>query len=211
MSGVRIAVLISGGGTNLQALIDAVETRDIKGKIALVISNKRDAYGLVRAEKHGIETMVLEKETYGFRERRDAALLEILQEKKIDLIVLAGYLAILPSIIINAFPNRVMNIHPSLIPSFCGNGYYGEKVHEEALKRGIKVTGATVHFVNEVTDGGPIILQETVEVDFEDDVKSLQEKVLEAEHKILPLAVKLFAEEKLEVVGNRVKIEEVKK
>lgn len=206
MSGIKIAVLISGGGTNLQALIDKVEAGGIDGEISLVISNKKDAYGLVRAREHGIKSMVLERNSYESRERRDEALLEILEENETHLIVLAGYLAIVPDIIIEKFRNKIMNIHPSLIPSFCGNGFYGEKVHEAVLGRGVKVTGATVHFVNEVTDGGPIILQETVAVDFDDDVKSLQQKVLKIEHKLLPLAVKLFAEGRLKVIGNRVKI-----
>lgn len=206
MSGIKIAVLISGGGTNLQALIHAIAGGAIDGEITLVVSNKKDAYGLVRAQKHGIETLVLEKSTYGFSEGRDAALLEALKKRNIDLIVLAGYLAIVPSMIIEKYKNRIINIHPSLIPSFCGNGYYGEKVHEAALERGVKVTGATVHFVNEVTDGGPIILQETVAIDFEDDAKRIQQKVLKIEHRLLPQAVKLYAAGKLEVVENRVKI-----
>lgn len=206
MAGIKIAVLISGGGTNLQALIDAIEEGYIDGEIALVASNKKDVLGIARAKAHGINTIVLEKNTYGFRERRDAVLLEALEENNIDLIVLAGYLAIVPDMIIEGYRNKIINIHPSLIPSFCGEGYYGEKVHEAALERGVKITGATVHFVNEVTDGGPIILQEAVVVDLEDDIKSLQQKVLQAEHKLLPMAVKLFAEGRLEVVGNRVKI-----
>lgn len=206
MAGIKIAVLISGGGTNLQALVDAIEAGYIEGEIVLVISNKKDALGIARAKAHGIKTIVLEKNTYGFRERRDAVLLETLESNTIDLIVLAGYLAIVPDMIIERYKNKIINIHPSLIPSFCGDGYYGEKVHEAALERGVKVTGATVHFVNEVTDGGPIILQEAVVVDFKDDTKTLQRKVLQVEHRLLPQAVKLFAEGRLEVVGNRVKI-----
>ncbi|AKL93886.1 phosphoribosylglycinamide formyltransferase PurN [Clostridium aceticum] len=206
MQGIKIAVLISGGGTNLQSLIDAVEEGSIKGSIALVISDRKGAFGLTRAENHGIQAMLLDKKTYGGIEERDAALLQILQEQKIDLIVLAGYLAIVPQRIIAKYENRMINIHPSLIPSFCGSGYYGEKVHQEALNRGVKVTGATVHFVNEETDGGPIILQETVTIDFDDDLKDIQTKVLEIEHKILPQAVRLFAEGRLKVIGNRVKI-----
>ncbi|AOY75766.1 phosphoribosylglycinamide formyltransferase [Clostridium formicaceticum] len=206
MEGIKIAVLISGGGTNLQALIDAVEAGFIKGSIALVISDRKGAFGLIRAENHGIQTMLLDKNTYGTIEKRDAVLLQALQEKEIDLVVLAGYLAIVPQNIIAEYRNKIINIHPSLIPSFCGNGYYGEKVHQEAFNRGVKVTGATVHFVNEETDGGPIILQEIVAIDFDDDWKDIQLKVLKIEHKILPLAVKLFAEDRLEVIGNRVKI-----
>lgn len=206
MAKIKMAVLISGSGTNLQALIDAVEAGEINGEITLVISNRKDVYGLQRAKKHGIESVVLTKSAYGSCEKRDEVLLQILEEKEIDLIILAGYLAILPRTIIERYTNKIINIHPSLIPSFCGDGYYGERVHAAALERGVKITGATVHFVNEITDGGPIILQETVAVDFDDDVEKLQKKVLEVEHKLLPLAVKLFAEGKLEVIGNYVKI-----
>lgn len=206
MSGIKIAVLISGGGTNLQAIIDGVEENYIPGKITLVVSNKKEVFGLQRAKKHGIETKVMTKAEYGSTEKRDVALLKLLKEKEIDLVVLAGYLAILPKEIIKGYKNRIINVHPSLIPSFSGDGFYGEKVHEAALNRGVKVSGATVHFVNEITDGGPIILQETVDIDFHDNAKRIQEKVLKIEHKILPLAVKLFAEGRLEVVENRVKI-----
>lgn len=204
MSKIRIAVLISGGGTNLQALIDEIGRGNIPGEIVLVISNKKDVYGLERAKKHGIKTMVADRESYPDRKQRDIAICTALEEESIDLIVLAGYLAIVPDFIIEKYRNRIINIHPSLIPSFCGKGFYGEKVHQEAIKRGVKISGATVHFVDEETDGGPIILQETVTVDFNDDAESLQKKVLEVEHNILPRAVKLFAEGKLRVEGNRV-------
>ncbi|WP_026478907.1 phosphoribosylglycinamide formyltransferase [Alkaliphilus transvaalensis] len=206
MSKIKIAVLISGGGSNLQALIDSIEKGDIAAEIKLVISNKVDAYGLTRASNHHIKTVVLDRHTYPNLEERDSKLLEILQKEEIDLVVLAGYLAILPSSFIETFSNRIINIHPSLLPSFGGKGYYGLRVHEEVIKRGVKVTGATVHFVNEETDGGPIILQESVGVEFEDTAEAIQKKVLKIEHQLLPLAVKLFAEGKIEVVGNRVKL-----
>ena len=208
MSEMKIAVLISGGGSNLQAIIDNVEKGYIPAKVSLVVSNKERVYGLTRAKNHGIETKVMTRAEYTSTENRDMALLKLLKEKEIDLVVLAGYLAILPIEIIKVYRNRIINIHPSLIPSFCGDGFYGERVHEQAFKRGVRVSGATVHFVNEITDGGPIILQETVDVDFNDNVKKIQEKVLKIEHRILPLAVKLFAEGRLEVVDNRVKIHE---
>jgi len=208
MSEMKIAVLISGGGSNLQAIIDNVEKGYIPAKVSLVVSNKERVYGLTRAKNHGIETKVMTRAEYTSTENRDMALLKLLKEKEIDLVVLAGYLAILPIEIIKVYRNRIINIHPSLIPSFCGDGFYGERVHEQAFKRGVRVSGATVHFVNEITDGGPIILQETVDVDFNDNVKKIQEKVLKIEHKILPLAVKLFAEGRLEVIDNRVKIHE---
>ncbi len=208
MSGIRIAVLISGGGSNLQALIDEIARGNICGQIDIVISNRAEAYGLERASRHGIENKSMLARDYGTAKERDLALLALLKERKIDLVVLAGYLAILPDIIIEEFRNKIINIHPSLIPSFAGDGFYGERVHRAALERGVKLSGATVHFVDEVTDGGPIILQRAVNVDFHDDVESLQKKILNIEHEILPLAVRLFAEGRVEVIGNRVKIYE---
>jgi phosphoribosylglycinamide formyltransferase 1 len=208
MGKIKIAVLISGGGTNLQAIIDAIESGAVLGEIVLVISSTKEAFGLTRAEKHGIHSMVISREEYPDKQERERVLLETLEREEVDLIILAGYLAIVPDSIIIKYRNRIMNIHPSLIPSFCGKGYYGEKVHQEVYDRGVKITGATVHFVNEETDGGPIILQETVTLDFEDDPKSIQKKVLVVEHKILPQAVKLFAEGKLEVIDNRTKIKD---
>ncbi len=208
MSGIKIAVLISGGGSNLQAIIDGIENKYIGGEISLVISNREGVYGLERASNHGIDTRVMTKQKYGTTIKRDIALLELLEEREIDLIVLAGYLAIIPGKIIEKFPNRIINIHPSLIPSFAGDGFYGEKVHQSAFDRGVKISGASVHFVDEVTDGGPIILQESVNIDFDDSPKQIQEKVLKIEHRILPLAIKLFAEGRLEVIDKRVKIHE---
>ena len=194
MLSVNVAVLVSGGGTNLQALIDAQKRGELgRGEIKLVISNRKNAYALQRAENNGIET------AYVKMRRGDSAceneLLELLQKKGIDMLVLAGYLAILGENIINAYRNRIINIHPSLIPSFCGMGYYGLKVHEAALEYGVKVTGATVHYVNEIADGGKIILQKAVDVREDDTPETLQLRVMqEAEWKLLPQATKLVCE-----------------
>lgn len=194
MLSVNVAVLVSGGGTNLQALIDAQKRGELgRGEIKLVISNRKNAYALQRAENNGIET------AYVKMRRGDSAceneLFELLQKKGIDMLVLAGYLAILGENIINAYRNRIINIHPSLIPSFCGMGYYGLKVHEAALEYGVKVTGATVHYVNEIADGGKIILQKAVDVHEDDTPETLQLRVMqEAEWKLLPQATKLVCE-----------------
>ncbi|MBM7616020.1 phosphoribosylglycinamide formyltransferase [Alkaliphilus hydrothermalis] len=206
MSRVKVAVLISGGGTNLQSLIDSSEKGYFSSEIKLVISNRPDAYGLTRAKNHHIKTAVLDRATYPEGKDRDLKLLEMLQQEEIDLVVLAGYLAIIPQKIIEKYRNRIINIHPSLLPSFGGKGFYGRKVHEEVIKRGVKITGATVHFVNEETDGGPIIFQEAVKVDFDDTVDTIQEKVLAIEHQLLPRAVKLYEEGLLVVIDDRVKI-----
>ncbi|SHK35528.1 formyltetrahydrofolate-dependent phosphoribosylglycinamide formyltransferase [Caminicella sporogenes DSM 14501] len=206
MSEIKIAVLVSGNGSNLQALIDSIEKGEIKGKIEVVISNKKGAYALKRAKRHGIDGIYIGKLNYPKREDRDKKLIDILNEKKIDLIVLAGYMSVLNERIVNMYRNRIINIHPSLIPSFCGKGYYGEKVHKAVLDYGVKLTGATVHFVDEGTDTGPVIFQRAVEIDFDDTVETLSKKVLKIEHQLLPLAVKLFCEGKIEVIGRKVKI-----
>lgn len=182
----RIAVLVSGGGTNLQALIDAQKEGIIKsGEIALVISNKESAYALKRAEDNGIQSLYIKKDA-DFEKK----LIKVLDENKIDLIVLAGFLVILSEDFVKRYPDKIINIHPSLIPSFCGDGFYGLKVHEAALERGVKLTGATTHFVNEITDGGKIIMQKAVEIKDGDTAEILQKRVMqEAEWKILPLSV----------------------
>ena len=200
--------MVSGGGTNLQALIDAVEAGTIEHtQIVAVISNKKDAYALERAEKHGILGLCISPKDFAGRDAFGRALVQALQEKQADLVVLAGYLVILPEILVQAYQNRMINIHPSLIPSFCGAGYYGLKVHEAVLARGVKVTGATVHFVDEGTDTGPIILQKAVEVHPDDTPKTLQQRVMEqAEWKILPQAVRLIAQGRVSVAGGIVKI-----
>ncbi len=184
----RIAVLVSGGGTNLQALIDAQKSGIIKsGEITLVISNKKDAYALTRAENAGIDSLVIEKKG---NERFEEQIIEALENNETDLIVLAGFMCILSERFTKKYENRILNVHPSLIPSFCGEGFYGLKVHEAALNYGVKVTGATVHFVNEIPDGGKIILQKAVNIEEGDTPEILQKRVMEqAEWKILPEAV----------------------
>ncbi len=193
---INIAVLVSGGGTNLQALIDAQGNVLQHGKIKLVISSKPDVYALQRAENAGINHCVIAKRDYVTQEEFSNALLKQLQSNQIDMIVLAGYLSILDETIIRAYPNRIINIHPSLIPSFCGKGYYGLKVHEAALAYGVKVTGATVHIVNEIPDGGKILLQKAVDILPSDTAEILQQRVMEeAEWKLLPQATEMIAKE----------------
>lgn len=203
---LKVAVLVSGGGTNLQAIIDKIEDGAIQNaKIEVVISNKQDAYALERAKKHGIKGECISPKSYDCREAFNQALLEALQQHDIDLVVLAGYLVIIPKNVVAAFKNRIINIHPSLIPSFCGDGFYGLHVHEAVLARGVKVTGATVHFVDDGTDTGPIILQKAVYVQEGDTPEILQKRVMEeAEWNILPEAINLIANEKIEVIDNLV-------
>ena len=193
---INIAVLVSGGGTNLQALIDAQGKVLQHGKIKLVISSKPDVYALQRAEQAGIEHCVIAKRDYVTQEEFSNAILQQLQSYQIDMIVLAGYLSILDETIIRAYPNRIINIHPSLIPSFCGKGYYGLKVHEAALTYGVKVTGATVHIVNEIPDGGKILLQKAIDILPFDTPETLQQRVMEeAEWILLPQATEMIAKE----------------
>lgn len=197
----NIVVLVSGGGTNLQALIDAEKRGELQGgKITCVISSKEGAYALERAARNGIKGVVLPRKDYADSHEYSKAMLETLQAEKADIIVYAGFMTILDEQVCKAYPYKMVNVHPALIPSFCGKGYYGLKVHEEALKRGVKVTGATVHFVTEVCDGGPIILQKAVEVKNGDTPKVLQRRVMEqAEWKILPHAVSLLCQDKVQV------------
>ncbi|WP_019227859.1 phosphoribosylglycinamide formyltransferase [Sedimentibacter sp. B4] len=206
MPQLKIGVLISGSGSNLQSLIDNVENGQIDGKITVVISNKIDAYGLERARKHNIKSVFVDQKNYQDSEIYNEAVIKELKSNGVELVVLAGYLKILSRNFIETYRNRIINIHPSLIPSFCGKGYYGLKVHEAAVNYGVKISGATVHFVDEEADSGPIIIQETVKVDFKDTPEKLQKKVLKIEHKILPQAVKLFCEGRLDVVGRKVEI-----
>jgi len=204
----NIVVLVSGGGTNLQALIDAQNRGEIKnGKISCVISSNPNAYALTRAENNKIPTEVIRRKDFAEFDEYDNALTELLMSKNADVVVLAGFMTILGSKVISAFENKIINIHPSLIPSFCGEGYYGLRVHEAALKKGVKVTGATAHFVNEVCDGGPIIIQKAVEIKNGDTPEVLQKRVMEqAEWKILPKAVSLFCEDKINVKDNKTEI-----
>ncbi len=192
----QLVVLVSGGGTNLAAIIDAMEADQLGGaEIACVISNNPDAYALERAKAHGIKNLCIRPADFSDRKDYDNALLSALKEAGADLVVLAGFLVILPEVVIRAYPNRIINIHPSLIPSFCGKGYYGLKVHEAALKRGVKVSGATVHFVDEGTDTGPILLQKAVEVKEKDTPETLQRRIMEeAEWKLLPQAIRMLAQ-----------------
>ncbi len=194
---VKIGVLISGGGTNLQAVIDGCENKSINGEVKVVISNKAEAYGLERAKKHNIEAIC---------EKEEDRIIEILKENKVELVILAGYLKIVSPKLVDAYRNKIINIHPSLIPAFCGKGYYGEKVHQGVIDYGAKVTGATVHFVDEGADTGPIIMQKTVEVKKDDDAKKLAARVLEIEHEILTKSIAMFCENKLTVQGRRVYI-----
>ena len=202
---IRIAVLVSGGGTNLQALIDAQQAGEIPdGEIALVVSNKTGAYALERAAKAGIPAVtVTKKASGGTQEGFEQALLEILKAHNIELIVLAGFLAILSADFTRAYNDRIINVHPSLIPSFCGKGFYGLKVHEAALEYGVKVTGATVHLVNEIPDGGRILLQKAVDILPDDTAETLQKRVMEqAEWKLLPQAAQMVAHQMLEEKNN---------
>ncbi len=201
----NICVLVSGGGTNLQALIDAEKSGQIKGgKITCVISSKEGVYALERAKQNGIPTRVMSRKDYADVASYTKAVTDALLEEKADLIVYAGFMTILDEQIVKAFPYKMINIHPALIPSFCGKGYYGLHVHEAVLQRGVKISGATVHFVTEVCDGGPIILQGTVPVLDDDTPEVLQKRIMEnVEWKLLPQAVSLFCEDKIEVVGER--------
>ena len=196
---VPIAVLCSGGGTNLQAILDAEAAGNIpSGRVALVVSDNANAFALERAKKAGVETAVFDRKQVPDRKEREARILALLREKQIGLVILAGFMTILSENFTRAFENRIINVHPSLIPSFCGPGFYGLKVHEAALARGVKVTGATVHYVNEVCDGGPIILQKAVNVEEGDTPETLQKRVMrEAEWKILPAAAELVCKKLL--------------
>ena len=202
----KIAVLVSGGGTNLQALIDAEERGELGcGRITLVIASKPDVYALERAKKHSIESLVLARKEYASITAYSKVLTDALVAADIDLVVLAGFLTIIDEQVYNAFPNRILNVHPALIPSFCGQGYYGLRVHEAALQKGVKVSGATVHIVTPECDAGPIVLQKAVEIKDDDTPETLQKRIMEeAEWKILPAAVKLFCEERITVKENRV-------
>ena len=199
----KIAVLVSGGGTDLQSIIDAVENNKLNVKIEMVIGSKDNIYALERAEKHNIETHVVTRREYG--EKSSDKILE-LTKGKVDLIVLAGFLSILDGEILKEFDNKIINIHPSLIPSFCGPGMYGLKVHEAVVKSGVKFSGCTVHFVNSEVDGGAILLQEVVPVYFEDDAEILQKRILEKEHIILPEAIRLISEGRVEFTQGKARI-----
>ncbi len=201
----NIVVLVSGGGTNLQALIDAQSRNElVSGKITCVISSKPDAYALERAEKNGIKTRVLNRKDYADIASYSIAMRDALTEEKADVIVYAGFMTILDESVCDAFPNKMVNVHPALIPSFCGKGFYGLRVHEEVLKKGVKVSGATVHFVTAECDAGPIILQKAVEVEENDTPETLQRRIMEqAEWKLLPRAVELLCADRITVENGK--------
>lgn len=207
---LKIAVCVSGGGTNLQAIIDAINSKKItNAEISVVISNNKNAYALERAKKHGIEAICISPKDFENRDEFNRSFLEKLDSYHVDLVVLAGFLVVIPKAMIEKYQNKIINIHPSLIPSFCGKGYYGLKVHEGVLSRGVKVTGATVHFVDEGTDTGPIILQKAVEVQEGDTPEVLQRRVMEqAEWQIMPKAIDLIANGKVSVCDRCVHIAE---
>jgi len=201
----RIAVLVSGGGTNLQALIDAQQRGELGGQIAAVISSKEGAYALERAKNAGIPGYVLPRKSFDSNRSMTVALVDMLKDMNIDLVVLAGCMIIFTKELVDAYPNAIMNVHPALIPSFCGPGYYGLRVHEEALKYGVKLSGATVHFVSAECDGGPIIAQKAVEVRHDDTPEILQKRIMEqAEWVLLPQAVRAFCEDRITVEGRTV-------
>ncbi|HOR85299.1 MAG TPA: phosphoribosylglycinamide formyltransferase [Bacillota bacterium] len=202
MRKIGIAVLVSGGGTNLQALIDSIQKGEINGEIVIVISDRENAYALERARKHGI------KSVYIHRNNCTENLISELKEANAGLVVLAGFLSILDRELIKAYEGRIINIHPSLIPAFCGKGFYGERVHKAAVEYGVKISGATAHFVDEGTDSGPVILQETVPVYADDTAETLAARVLKVEHRLLPEAVGLFCEGRLRIEGRKVIIAE---
>ncbi len=204
----KIAVLVSGGGTNLQALIDAEGRGELgNGKISLVIASKEGVYALERAKQNGIKSIVLPRREYATIEDYSKALADTLEAEGTDLVVLAGFLTIIDEQVYERFPNRILNVHPALIPSFCGKGYYGLHVHEAALEKGVRVSGATVHIVTPECDAGPIVLQKAVEVKQDDTPETLQKRIMvEAEWKILPQAVRLFCEGKITVENNKVNI-----
>jgi phosphoribosylglycinamide formyltransferase-1 len=201
----RIGVLVSGGGSNLQAIIDSIEDGRLEAKIALVISNKPGAFALERAARHGIPSVVIDHREFSTASDYTRAILDSLVQRQVDLVCLAGFLRILDRLLIEAYPNRVLNIHPALLPAFGGKGMYGHHVHEAVIASGAKYSGATVHMVTSETDVGPIIIQEIVKVSDDDTPESLAEKVLKIEHRIYPEAIKLVLEERIVVQGMRVK------
>lgn len=206
MQKVKIGVLISGGGTNLQALIDNIEKGSINGEITAVISDKKGAYGIERAKSHGIYAVEIDNKSFTDKESFMNSIIDELERHNVELIVLAGFLSILSKRFIEKYRNRIMNVHPSLIPAFCGEGFYGQRVHRAVLEYGAKVSGATVHFVDEGADTGPIILQQSVQVEDDDTPETLAARVLKIEHRLLPEAVRLYCQGKLSIEGRRVRI-----
>lgn len=208
MTKIKIGALVSGSGTNLQAIIDAIECKQVIAEIAVVISNKKDAYALERARKHKIPVLFIDHKDYPTRAEFEQVLIKELDSRNVDLICLAGFMRVLTQLFVNHYPNRILNIHPALLPA--AKGLYGEHVHRAILDSGAKFSGCTVHFVTADVDGGPIIVQKVVEVQDEDTPHSLAERILEQEHIAYPEAIKLFSENKLEITGNRVKIQKIR-
>lgn len=206
MPKVRLGVLVSGGGTNLQAIIDSIQSGYLPASIEVVLSNREDSYALQRAASNGIPNCAVLPKDFKTVKEYDEELISILKKFSVNLVILAGFVRVLSPVFVRAYPNRIMNIHPSLIPCFCGKGYYGLRVHKEVIRYGVKITGATVHFVDEGTDTGPIILQRAVSVEDHDTPETLAARVLKEEHRIYPEAIKLFAEGRLVIKGRRVHI-----
>ncbi|NPV43376.1 MAG: phosphoribosylglycinamide formyltransferase [Firmicutes bacterium] len=206
MERLKLGVLVSGGGTNLQAVIDSIEQGKIRGEVRVVISSNPEAFALERAQKYGIPSIYIGRRDFATREEYEGEMIKALKGYGVELVLLAGFMTVLSPGFISEFRNRIMNIHPALIPAFCGKGFYGKRVHEAVLEYGVKVTGATVHFVDEGTDTGPIILQEAVPVLDDDTVDSLAERVLKVEHRLYPEAVRLYSEGRLKIEGRRVRI-----
>jgi phosphoribosylglycinamide formyltransferase-1 len=201
---LKLGVLVSGGGTNLQSIIDHIESGYLASQIAVVISSHDGAYALERAKRHNIPHFTVKSKNYSTVQEYEEEMIKILKNHNVDLVILAGFIKVLSPHFVKAFPNRIMNIHPSLIPSFCGDGFYGEKVHRAVLNYGVKITGVTVHFVDEGTDTGPIILQRAVPVKDDDTPQSLAQRVLEQEHAIYPEAIKLYEQDLITIKGRRV-------
>ena len=210
MSKLKLGVLVSGGGSNLQAIIDNIESGKVSAKIAVIISSAKGVYALERAKKHKIPSQVILPKNYKNKEEYEKELINILKKYDIDLVILAGFVRVLSPFFVKTFENKIMNIHPSLIPAFCGHGYYGEKVHKAVIDYGAKITGVTVHFVDEGADTGPIILQRAVQVKDDDTPQTLAKRVLKEEHKIYPEAIQLYAQGRLELCGRRVLIKDEK-
>lgn len=206
MSKLRLGVLVSGGGSNLQSIIDHCNSGYLPAEVAIVISSKEGAYALERAKRHNISYAVVDPKKFPTKEAYEDELIKLLKSSNVGLVVLAGFLKVLSPHFVNAFQGKIMNIHPSLIPAFCGEGFYGERVHKAVLDYGVKITGVTVHFVDEGTDTGPIILQRAVPVLDDDTPEILAQRVLKEEHKIYPEAIKLFAQGRLQIHGRKVKI-----
>lgn len=206
MSKLRLGVLVSGGGSNLQSIIDHCNSGYLPAEVVIVISSKEGVYALERAKRHNIPSAVVSPKTFPTKKAYEDELIRLLNSFKVDLVLLAGFLRVLSPHFVNTFQGKIMNIHPSLIPAFCGEGYYGEKVHKAVLDYGVKITGVTVHFVDEGADTGPIILQRAVPVMDDDTPETLAKRVLQEEHKIYPEAIKLYAQGRLQIQGRRIKI-----